>query len=132
MVRHFLGATVWTAIAWSVGGCSLTPKLEPKGHASVPVGTEGSTAVASVHVLDEVQIRLPPITTPGNQWIIVLNDSRFLEQRKPIVELGDGKGFVATFLAIHTGRRLIRFYALPIGSDEAVPTQSYEAVINIE
>ncbi len=110
-------------------GCSSAPDLQPKGQAVVTATADGRRTYATVRLLNEVVVQLPPITTPGNHWVLVSNDERFLDPRGPI-EPGP-HGATARFLAIRVGRRLVRFFALPAGR-EVVPTQDCELMFEIE
>ena len=111
-------------------GCTTAPEPQPNGQVVVPVSAERRPQ-ATVKLLNEVIVRLPPITTPGNVWTLVLNDERFFQQRRAIQQTPDG-GALATFLAIHVGRRAIRFFALPPNAREGTPTQAYDILITVE
>lgn len=114
------------------GGCTTAPELKPHGMAVIPIETKADRAVGSARLLNEVTIELPAITTPGNQWTIVSNDPRYLKQLRPIMAAGAGEKWIASFLAIQPGHRLVRFAALPPNAKEAEPSQIYEAVVDIE
>lgn len=116
-------------VAWP--GCASTPTLKPNGRAVIPVATTEERATATVKLLNEVVIQLPKISKPGDEWMLFLNDSRLLEQLRPVARGPDGE-FSASFLAIKPGRRLVRFFALPPGRREAEPSQTYELIITIE
>lgn len=130
MVRHPLILALISASAFAFAGCNVAPAAKPVGKAVVPVETKADRAVGSAQLLNEVEIELPALTTSGTQWAIVFNDSRYLQQLRPIVTAGAGR-FVAAFLAVKPGHRLVRFCALPMTSREAEPTQTYEVVIDI-
>lgn len=112
-------------------GCETGPKVVPKGRVVVDASTEQKRLEVAAKLLNEVVIKLPPITRPGTAWTLVLNDGRFLEQRGAIQVESDGSA-TATFLAIRQGRRLIRFFALPPNDREASPAQAHEVRVTIE
>jgi hypothetical protein len=114
----------------AVGGCNTAPKLEPKGKVIVPIQSGTQRIQAAAHLLNEIFVQLPPIAKAGEQWTIVFNDTRYLKQLGPI-EPSAGGGFSVRFLAVHVGRRPIRFFALPPGR-EAEPSQIHEVVVEIE
>lgn len=120
------------AVALLAGGCtSPAPVITPKGRTSIPAQTEAARPEGQVHLFDEVTIHLPPIAKPGNAWTLVLNDERYLDPLGPITPDPDGGGS-ARFLAVRAGRRVVRFFALPPKSREAVPSQRYEIRVTIE
>jgi hypothetical protein len=128
----FLALGAAFAFGVFVAGCESASRLRPNGRAVVPVQARGDELpTTKVKLGNEVVIQLPELDTPGTAWTIVFNDVRFLDQLRPI-EASPGGGFTASFLAIHTGRRPLRFLAIPIGVREATPTQSYDLVVEIE
>jgi hypothetical protein len=115
----------------TAGGCASTPKIEPKGRVIIPLAVGADRVPTPVKVLNEVVVELPPISKSGDQWTIVFNDERFLKQLSPIVPRAGG-GFVIRFLAVNTGRRPIRFFALPPAGRELTPSQTHEVLVEIE
>lgn len=111
-------------------GCATASEPKPVGRVEIPAMTDEHPH-ATVKLLNEVVVKLPPIETAGNVWTLVLNDARFLRELQPVTMTPDG-GAVATFMATRAGRRPIRFFALPPKSREGTPTQAYEILITIE
>jgi hypothetical protein len=118
-------------LASFTAGCASSPTVVAKGRVDVPPQPDVARVNVTAKVNNLVVIGLPPIAASDREWTIVLNDARFLPQQRPIERKGDGSA-VATFLAVREGRRMIRFFALPPNDREAVPSQSYEAVVEIE
>lgn len=119
------------AAAAVLASCTTAPPIQPKGRVVVPINAKGFVAV-TVPVLREVVVELPPIRQPGDQWVIIANDPRFLKPRQPIEPALNGKGFTASFIAIDDGHPAIRFFALRPGARVAVPSQTYEVRVQIE
>jgi hypothetical protein len=113
------------------GGCSSPPKLQPKGEVVAAMPADGKRPKVTCKVLNELVVKLPPLTTSGTEWMIILNDTRFLQPWKPITPTPDG-GATASFVALRQGRRAIRFFALPPQSREVAPAQAYELQVMIE
>lgn len=130
MVWRVLTSLTATSLLCVTLGCSSAPKLEPHGRAVIAVAADQTRIDTSVQLLNEVVIQLPPIATPGEQWMLVFNDERFLQPLSPLVRTPDG-GATMRFLAVRVGRRKMRFFVVPPGK-EVVPTRQCELAIEIE
>ena len=130
MVWRVLTSLTATSLLCVTLGCSSAPKLEPHGQAMIAVTADQTRIDASVQLLNEVVVQLPPIGTPGEQWILALNDERFLQPLAPLVRLPDGAAKMR-FLAVRVGRRKMRFFVVPPGK-EVVPTRECELTIEIQ
>jgi hypothetical protein len=118
-----------TACTIALAGCTSAPQFVPHGRIEIPV-QEGPAPKATVVFGNEVLVHLPAVTTPGHVWTVLLNDTRFLHELRPIQMAPDGTG-VAAFLAIREGRRPIRFVAVPPNVRETTPDQGYEITLTI-
>lgn len=113
-------------------GCTHTPVQKPLAHIEVPLAKIDERPRVPVKIFTEIKIHLPPITTPGNVWVLVYNDGRYLKELGS-VETANPADPTASFLAVRQCRpRVVRFFALPPHAREAVPAQSYEVVVEIE
>ncbi|WP_158277362.1 hypothetical protein [Opitutus sp. ER46] len=131
-MRQPLLFAVLSLLILAGAGCASAPKLTPKGQVNVPATTAAEESrFVTVPFHQEVVIHLPALTTPGTQWTLVMNDTRFTTPWRELTAQPDGT-FVASFLAIREGRRTIRFLALPPDQREATATQAYEVRIEIK
>lgn len=126
--RVATSVTIAALLSW-VAGCSSAPKIEPHGEALIQATADETRVAATVHLLNAVNIQLPPLKVAGTQWVLVYNDERFLQPTARLTPTPDG-GAKMQFLAVRAGRRIVRFFALPPGK-EVVPTQTCELVIEI-
>lgn len=132
VVRRVCLSVALAGLAALAASCESTPKLAAKGRLEVPVAEPGVRPVrVKAKFLDEVVIALPPVSQPGNQWMIVMNDGRWLQPRRAMVTAANGSATMA-FLAIKPGRRPLRFAAVAPNVRESVPSDVYDLVIEIE
>jgi hypothetical protein len=119
-----------TALAAILAGCTLlSPK--PAGRVEVTASVASEPTPVTAAPLNEVTIHLAPLKDPRNRWVVVFNDTRYLSQRKSVQLEPDGTS-TASFLALRTGRRLIRFFELPQAERQGIAVQSCEVIVTIE
>jgi hypothetical protein len=120
------------AVLTAMAGCTgTTPTVVPKGRLEVTATIGAERQKIAVTMLQELVIKLPPVTHPGDQWTLVFNDGRFLQLRAPVQHAADGSAS-ASFVAIRQGRRLLRFLELAPKDKEAIPNGGWDAMVTIE
>jgi hypothetical protein len=134
MLRAPVTLSMLLALAFASSGCQSNRRaIQPSGETTVALDPKTRHAEAKTKLQFEITLELPAPKARGFVWQLIQADARFVGQTAEIEPVPGTDRSSISFIALHTGRTILRFIAIPpTPAPEADPGDSYDVRLIVE